>query len=464
MSSIVRRLQRENKLACKFHYTVIIRSVELSFNPLTQHKKRIFTKSLSNISNPTAVTKVKVVFSRRNRTKKSEARVFQPDIIDQNRGSIRWSEESDGSKLEIYLTLQESKNGLPGKTRTFLGDNPFPAEFEPKDYKISLVEVSRNKVLACGKINMAEYADERTIAHQIENLELTPTNKRRVTNACISMTIGSMFLKSGSAADEDMHSLASLLSIRSTNDFANLHDFDDETFSSDHGSKKDTESLKGEMRSVFGEISRLTNSFGPKSLESSPVHSFASMQPDENLAFRKSLIKTPRIKAKTLSLRKPFNESCSIAFEQSSRVLQPAEKEAEPVKLAKEIEIMNWAKERTNSFKNVNITNFTTSWRNGLAFCALYKSFDAGFEYNDLDRADAEKNLKTAFGSFYKKFRIQKLLYPSDLLKTSKIDKLKVLTYLSLIKDIEDHGKKIPSRTSSLAEWTKPHKVILLFY
>ncbi len=34
-------------------------------------------------------------------------------------------------------------------------------------------------------------------------------------------------------------------------------------------------------------------------------------------------------------------------------------------------ELLTWAKNVTAGYNRVNVVNFTTSWRNGLAFCAV---------------------------------------------------------------------------------------------
>jgi len=45
------------------------------------------------------------------------------------------------------------------------------------------------------------------------------------------------------------------------------------------------------------------------------------------------------------------------------------------VRLTGQAALMHWCQDNTEGFPNVNITNFTTDWKDGLAFCALIARF-----------------------------------------------------------------------------------------
>ncbi|CAH8658895.1 unnamed protein product [Schistosoma margrebowiei] len=60
--------------------------------------------------------------------------------------------------------------------------------------------------------------------------------------------------------------------------------------------------------------------------------------------------------------------------------------------------LLNWCIEQTKTYPHINITDFTSSWKDGLAFCALiHKHFPDLIDFSHLKSEDAVTNLKLAF-------------------------------------------------------------------
>ncbi|XP_039624956.1 uncharacterized protein ehbp1l1b isoform X2 [Polypterus senegalus] len=96
--------------------------------------------------------------------------------------------------------------------------------------------------------------------------------------------------------------------------------------------------------------------------------------------------------------------------------------------------LLEWCQEVTKGYRAVRITNFTTSWRNGLAFCAILHHFHPEkIDYDSLDSYDIKNNNKKAFDGFAS-LGISRLLEPADMVLLSVPDKLIVMTYLCQIR------------------------------
>merc|ERR1711973_980045 len=60
--------------------------------------------------------------------------------------------------------------------------------------------------------------------------------------------------------------------------------------------------------------------------------------------------------------------------------------------------ILIWCQCRTREYDNVKIENFTNSWADGLAFCALiHHFFPQSFDYSKLSASNRKANYELAF-------------------------------------------------------------------
>ncbi|XP_061620472.1 EH domain-binding protein 1-like protein 1 isoform X15 [Phyllopteryx taeniolatus] len=190
MTSVWKRLQRVGKKASKFHFAA-------SFQQL-----------LLESSSKWQPDKLRVVWIRRSRRHSTKLHSWQPGIQNPYRGLVLWQVPES---LDITVTLFKE---------------PTAEEFEDKDWTFVLENETkgRRKVLASADINMKKYASA-TPAHYELTLKLKPLSVK-VKEATLKLNLSCVFLKEGKATDEDMQSLASLMSFKQS-DVGNLADFND---------------------------------------------------------------------------------------------------------------------------------------------------------------------------------------------------------------------------------------------
>ncbi|KAL6098834.1 ehbp1l1 [Pungitius sinensis] len=101
--------------------------------------------------------------------------------------------------------------------------------------------------------------------------------------------------------------------------------------------------------------------------------------------------------------------------------------------------LLQWCQNITNGYRGVKVTNFSTSWRNGLAFCSILHHFHPDkVDFDQLHSNDIKLNNKKAFDGF-EALGISRLLEPSDMVLLSVPDRLIVMTYLSQIRSHFTH-------------------------
>ncbi|KAM7395156.1 hypothetical protein PAMA_006759 [Pampus argenteus] len=95
--------------------------------------------------------------------------------------------------------------------------------------------------------------------------------------------------------------------------------------------------------------------------------------------------------------------------------------------------LLRWCQSRTQGYKNIEITNFSSSWEDGLAFCAVYHTYlPTHIPYNSLNPADKKENLDLAFRTG-ECVGISATLTVDEMLKADGPDWQKVLSYVESI-------------------------------
>ena len=99
--------------------------------------------------------------------------------------------------------------------------------------------------------------------------------------------------------------------------------------------------------------------------------------------------------------------------------------------------ILIWCQCRTREYDNVNICDFTQSWSNGLAFCALiHNFFPNAFDYNALkvdSPRDRLKNYEVAFVTGEKFAGVPDFLTAEDMsamVEENRIDPKMIFSYV----------------------------------
>ncbi|XP_043399929.1 EH domain-binding protein 1 isoform X15 [Chelonia mydas] len=513
MASVWKRLQRVGKHASKFQFVASYQELMVECTKKWQPDKLV------------------VVWTRRSRRKSSKAHSWQPGIKNPYRGVVVWPVPEN---IEITVTLFK---------------DPHAEEFEDKEWTFVIENESpsgRRKALATSSINMKQYASPMPTQTDVK-LKFKPLSKK-VVSATLQFSLSCIFLREGKATDEDMQSLASLMSMKQA-DIGNLDDFEEDN-EEDEENRVNQEEKAAKITELINKLNFLDeeeqelansssnpfedpdaaelNPFEDPDAEEHDTETASSSKPEDSYygdnynpfkeegapeylnpfdepdpepetfvtikdsppqpAKRKNVrpvdmskylyADTSKTEEEELDESNPFYEpKSSPALNNQVTPLQEAERmkrkaPAPPVlspktetgmsenmsavPAVKELSsspkpspvpspvlgrkpnasqsLLVWCKEVTKNYRGVKITNFTTSWRNGLSFCAILHNFRPDLiDYKSLNPQDIKENNKKAYDGFAS-IGISRLLEPSDMVLLAIPDKLTVMTYLYQIR------------------------------
>ncbi|NWW23049.1 SMTL2 protein, partial [Falcunculus frontatus] len=94
--------------------------------------------------------------------------------------------------------------------------------------------------------------------------------------------------------------------------------------------------------------------------------------------------------------------------------------------------LLDWCRSKTVGYKHIDLQNFSSSWNDGMAFCALVHSFfPEAFDYNKLDPANRKRNFELAFTTAEKMAHCDRLIEVEDMMAMGhKPDPMCVFTYV----------------------------------
>jgi hypothetical protein len=94
--------------------------------------------------------------------------------------------------------------------------------------------------------------------------------------------------------------------------------------------------------------------------------------------------------------------------------------------------LLLWCQRKTAGYKNVNVKDFTFSFQDGLALCALiHKHRPDLLNFDKLNKVNKHDNVALALEVAEKHLNIPKLFDPEDLSDITKPDERSVMTYVA---------------------------------
>ncbi|XP_041967316.1 protein-methionine sulfoxide oxidase mical3a isoform X20 [Alosa sapidissima] len=137
--------------------------------------------------------------------------------------------------------------------------------------------------------------------------------------------------------------------------------------------------------------------------------------------------------------------------------------------VARSSKLLNWCQRQTEGYRAVAVTDLTTSWKSGMALCALIHRYRPDLiDFDSLDERDVAKNNQLAFDVAEREFGISPIMTGKEMSVVAEPDKLSMVMYLSqfyeMFKDTlppsDNHSPE--ERATAISNTQKSHPISFL--
>ncbi|OUC43176.1 hypothetical protein D917_09951 [Trichinella nativa] len=456
-----RKIQHQNKRSTKFRFVAHFHELAIECSSKWQPSS------------------VRIVWEHRKRRYATKAHSWEPSITNPYSGIIVWPEQ-DADNLEVITTLYR---------------DPQQGHFDDKEWTFVVEEVKRSgkyKPIASVNINLRMFASEMQGSITEMKFQLRPLKEAlqrctlQLQLTCAIVGNSALFEERMEKASNDLFKFSesqveevenrnSLVRSTSSLPIANGYDLDRKAEQPNSNISTAEIKMTIENNSPAEEISNQEAVRKKKMLfVGEYVEDVVQVQSgwknaSSYLAAATAAVATPT--SGPLMASTPRADVSRSIFSDSGLSSLHSKRDTslmgESQVSSSSQDLLSWCQQVARDYRGVKITNFSSSWRNGLAFAALVHHFRPDLiDFDTLRPSDIRENCRKAFDAAAL-LGVPRLIDPNDMVIMAIPDKISVMTYVYSLRSVLTGSSPIggngTSSSSSKADSTKEASCPLSF-
>ncbi|KRY54122.1 EH domain-binding protein 1 [Trichinella britovi] len=433
-----RKIQHQNKRSTKFRFVAHFHELAIECSSKWQPSS------------------VRIVWEHRKRRYATKAHSWEPSITNPYSGIIVWPEQ-DADNLEVITTLYR---------------DPQQGHFDDKEWTFVVEEVKRSgkyKPIASVNINLRMFASEMQGSITEMKFQLRPLKEAlqrctlQLQLTCAIVGNSALFEERMEKASNDLFKDAQHLSrqfsesqveevenrnslVRSTSSLPIANGYDLDRKAEQPNSNISTAEIKMtiENNSPAEEISnqeavrKKKMLFVGEYVEDVVQVQSGSKNASSYLAATTAALATPT--SGPLMASTPRADVSRSIFSDSGLSSLHSKRDTslvgESQVSSSSQDLLSWCQQVARDYRGVKITNFSSSWRNGLAFAALVHHFRPDLiDFDTLRPSDIRENCRKAFDAAAL-LGVPRLIDPNDMVIMAIPDKISVMTYVYSLRSV----------------------------